>query len=190
MAIVAYECTSLTGGASGSLDYIDGSVINNGDIAFVKSNGKHYYYRANTSGTGTEDSPIIICPDANPGSIDWELGASNQMITITKTQADDPFTVTAAYLQAGVTIANTGASGALDLQLPAGVANYSLSCYIDSEQYLKCTADGTETFRYGANASAAGGYIRSNTIGTFWKIEWLGGEWVITALTNDLKYDE
>jgi len=187
MAIEAKVCTALTGGGADALDFIDGSTLNNGDIAYTKVNGKFYYHRCNTAGGLTEDSPIVIVPDTNPGSINWELAGSNQMITIAKTS---DFTVTAAYLQAGVMITNTGAAGAVNLTLPAGAADYSLECFVDAAQYLRCTANGSETFRYGTGTSAAGGYIRANTIGTHWKINWLGGEWVIKLYALTLKYDE
>ena len=187
MANIASEATGLIGGAATDLDFIDGSTITNGDFAFVKDSGKFYYYRANTSGGLSEDSPIVIVPDTNPGSINWELAGSNQMITIVKTAN---WNVSAAYLQAGVTITNTGDTGETIGTLPAGSVNDSLCCYIDANEYLRLSADGSETFRYGSDVSAAGGYIRTNEIGIFFKIEWLGGEWVITQLTGDLKYDE
>ena len=189
MATKAYECTALTGGAANALDFIDGSGINNGDIAFTKVNGTFYFHRANTSGGASEDSPLIIVPDTNPGSINWELASSNVPPQKVKTQADSPYSVSASDLTAGLMILNTGATGALNLSLPAGANNYQLMCYVAAAQYLRCTANGSEKFRYLSQQSAGGGYIRSNVVGTFWIIRWLNGEWVIKHLTGTLKYD-
>ena len=188
MATVAYHCNALTGGAANALDFIDGSTINNGDIAFTKVNGTFYFHEANTAGGASEDSPVVIVPDTNPGSINWEIAASNTLIT--KTQTTD-YNVTASDLQSGaICIDNNGAAGAVNLTLPAGVVNYKLSCYVATNQYLRCTADGTEKFRYAGQQSAAGGYIRTDVVGTFWTIQFLVDEWVISLLTNNLKYDE
>jgi hypothetical protein len=65
--------TALTGGAANALDYLDGNVLSDGDIALVSVAGVAYTYRLNASSSDSEAVPYIIAPDANPGTKRWEL---------------------------------------------------------------------------------------------------------------------
>lgn len=98
--------------------------------------------------------------------------------------------ITAAELVGDLTITNTGAGAAIALTLPAGASGYSCEFEVTAAQYLKVTAAGTETFGFYSSVGAAGGYIRSNVIGTRWRITWSGGRWTIHDLTGTLNYDE
>jgi hypothetical protein len=101
------------------------------------------------------------------------------------------YTLVATDLYGNQIFANTGASGAINFTLPAAVIGMKARFRITVAQYLKNTANGTDTFRYGSVSSAAGGYIRDNTIGSGWDIECVTtGEWVITLLGGAIKYDE
>ena len=98
--------------------------------------------------------------------------------------------MTAADLAGSITHTNTGAAAEVNFTLPAGVEGYTAAFAVTAAQYLRVTADGTETFRYLGSTSAAGGYIRSNVAGTGWTLKFLSGEWVISGLTGMLQYDE
>ena len=118
---------------------------------------------------------------------DWVLYHSKP-ITIAKTAAH---TITSTELRGHVTFTNTGAGGAIEFTLPAVSADYRVRFYVAANQYLKVTADGTEKFRWGTNQSAAGGYVRSSAIGTFWELSGASGtEWSITRIEGALKVDE
>ena len=68
-----YGATARTGGASGSLDSIDGTNLANGDGAYVIESANFFiYYLDATSGAGESD-PDIIAPDANGGNKRWLL---------------------------------------------------------------------------------------------------------------------
>jgi hypothetical protein len=70
-----YGATALTGGGSGALDNIDGSILGDGDGAFVidATNNITYVYTMDaTSGAGVS-SPDIIKPATNGGSMRWLL---------------------------------------------------------------------------------------------------------------------
>uniref|UniRef100_A0A6M3K9Q8 Uncharacterized protein n=1 Tax=viral metagenome TaxID=1070528 RepID=A0A6M3K9Q8_9ZZZZ len=74
--IIVYKKTARTGGGAGAVDGIDGATIVNGSFVFVfMSNRLYGPYIINTSGGGSENDPLILVPDANPGSIDFTLPA-------------------------------------------------------------------------------------------------------------------
>lgn len=98
--------------------------------------------------------------------------------------------IATSELTGNTVITNTGAAGAINLTLPAGAADYSISFIVTVAQYLRVTANGTEKFRYYSTQGAAGGYIRDNVIGTAWRIIWTGSDWAIVNLVGTLKYDE
>lgn len=97
--------------------------------------------------------------------------------------------LTAAELTGLKIITNTGAGGAIDLTLPAGTADYAIKAVVTVAQYLRFTANGTETIRFLATQSAAGGYVRSNVIGNMIELVWSGTEWVITGIGGAWTYD-
>lgn len=100
------------------------------------------------------------------------------------------YTVLAADLLSNTTFRNTGAGAEVNLTLPAGADSYRFKCIVTAAQYLRCTADGTEKFNYGGDLSAAGGYIRANTVGRAWECEWNGTDWVLTHINGTVNYDE
>ena len=100
------------------------------------------------------------------------------------------YTVLATELTGVYTFTNKGAAGAVEFTLPAGAANYKVAFYVAAAQYLKVTANGSEKFRYQGTQGAAGGYVRSNVVGTYFVLTWSGDDWVIHCLEGELKYDE
>lgn len=63
--------TSLTGGGTGALDAIDGSVLTVGDIAVGVSSNESFTYVLDGSGD-MESSPDVISPDTSAGSKRWK----------------------------------------------------------------------------------------------------------------------
>jgi hypothetical protein len=122
-----------------------------------------------------------------PG-VDAEWIVIQSFINVIAKTADA--TLTAAEMAGNVVATNTGAGGAVELTLPAGAANLALRVIVTVAQYLKITAAGTDKFRYGTVEGAAGGYVRSNVIGTSFMIVWSGANWCISDLVETLKYDE
>jgi hypothetical protein len=75
----------ISGGATGSLDGIDGALLADGDICIVApSSIAVYFYRLNASSGASESSPDIISPDANAGTKRWILTniVTDQLFTI------------------------------------------------------------------------------------------------------------
>jgi hypothetical protein len=70
---IYYSKTTLTGGAATALDYIDGSLLVDGDFAYVTVAGVVYTYKLNASSGAAESSPNIISPDTNAGTKRWIL---------------------------------------------------------------------------------------------------------------------
>jgi hypothetical protein len=72
MAVNFYPATSTTGGATGSLDSINGDLLNDGDAAVVESEtkGALFYVLDATSGAA-ESGDDVIAPDLNPGTKRW-----------------------------------------------------------------------------------------------------------------------
>ena len=119
-------------------------------------------------------------------STDATGGNPAQSYLVAKT-AD--YTVTHMDLFSGITFTNTGAAGAVNFTLPAGVNGYKASFAVTVAQYLKFTANGTEKFRYLGTQGAAGGYVRINIIGRMAIVEWLGSEWGL-SLVGEWNYDQ
>ena len=71
-AINFYPATSTTGGATGSLDSINGDLLNDGDIGIVgnETKGEIVYFLDATSGAA-ESGDDVIAPDTNPGTKRW-----------------------------------------------------------------------------------------------------------------------
>ena len=65
----------LTGGGAGNpdLDYFDGDLLADGDIAFVQSSSALYVYWLDDDSAAAESSPNVISPDTNPGNKRWLL---------------------------------------------------------------------------------------------------------------------
>ena len=95
-------------------------------------------------------------------------------------------------LAGGTVITNTGAAGAVTLTLPAATAGYAVKrVQITVAQYLRLSANGTDVFRCGSITGAAGGYIRSNSIGSGFSLTCtITGIWDIHDLTPPVGMDE
>jgi len=70
-----YPAIALTGGADGALDAFDGSILKDGDSAYVDipATQKHYTYTLDADSGATENSPLVISPDSNAGLKRWIL---------------------------------------------------------------------------------------------------------------------
>lgn len=73
MANNVYAATALTGGAEQALDALDGSILANGDIAFVTTSLAVYCYTLDADSAVAESSPDVIAPDTNAGDKRWIL---------------------------------------------------------------------------------------------------------------------
>lgn len=78
MSSFIYAATSLTGGAAGALDKIDGVDLADGDGAIVIVPGDScYFYILDVDSAEVESSPAIIKPDMNSGDKRWiQIGVS------------------------------------------------------------------------------------------------------------------
>lgn len=68
-----WDIGALTGGGATALDYLDGLLLTDGDIAHAFVSGVLYFYKLNGSSSAAENSPLIIAPKTNPGTKRWEL---------------------------------------------------------------------------------------------------------------------
>jgi hypothetical protein len=73
MAVKLYGAYSLTGGGTGALDKINGSILNDNDLAMVfhATDNRLYIYRLDADSGAAEDTPIIIKPDTTAGNKRW-----------------------------------------------------------------------------------------------------------------------
>lgn len=77
MPVNYYAAAVLIGGGESALDAIDGSILNEGDLATViTSDGSYNYILDATSGLA-ESSPHVIAPDTNPSTKRWILVSGN-----------------------------------------------------------------------------------------------------------------
>ncbi len=94
------------------------------------------------------------------------------------------------YVNNIMTFTNTAAGGAMEFVLPVAYLGAKVKAIVNAAQYLKITAGGTNTIRFLATQTAAGGYIRSNVVGNVVELEATGTtEWVITGIGGAWTYD-
>lgn len=138
---------------------------------------------------GVLDTKILVgnASSVSAYTADDTLTASD-MIGMTKTIGDPGGDETLTLAYGEKIISNTGAAGAVNLDLPAGATGLSFLVVVTVAQYLKFTADGTEKFRFGASTSAAGGYIRSNEVGNVFRVVWSGTDWNVIPMSDLIIY--
>uniref|UniRef100_A0A6H1Z6W1 Uncharacterized protein n=1 Tax=viral metagenome TaxID=1070528 RepID=A0A6H1Z6W1_9ZZZZ len=140
---------------------------------------------SDTAYAASWDGVTTIGPSKN--AVYDKLETMGGPVLITETTA--AHTAAATELYKGTTYTSSYA-GETIITLPAGASGYGFTGVVTVAQYLQFLANGTETFRFLATQSAAGGYIRSNVVGNTVEIEWSGSEWVITGLGGAWTYDE
>jgi len=82
MAVKIFGCADLIGGGIGSLDAIDGSLLADGDTAFVKQETLIYWYHLNATSGASESSPWVIAPDTNAGTKRWVFLTADGMMRL------------------------------------------------------------------------------------------------------------
>ena len=84
MSNVGYFFTDFIGGtAKVCLDSLDGALLLNGDMAFVKKANNVYIYTLDAGSAVAESSPNIVAPDTNAGNKRWVLQGLKGYITET-----------------------------------------------------------------------------------------------------------
>ena len=114
-----------------------------------------------------------------------ELGAGAELTIVAKTSSD---TLSASDMVRNI-FSNIGATGDIQLTLPSGVNSYEAWFYVAEAHYLRVDAQGADVFRYGSGVGSAAGYVRSNVVGTLWRVIFVDGSYVVTNLNGLLKYD-
>ena len=85
---------------------------------------------------------------------------------------------------------NTGATANVVWSLPAGTEGDILNIAVTDAYYIRINANGTEQFRINTDQSDEGGYVRSNSVGSTIRFEFLNGEWIMTRYTGIWTFDE
>jgi len=98
------------------------------------------------------------------------------------------YAVDAADLYGMRTLANTGASGAVNFTLPAGQDGMGFGFMITAAQTMTFTANGTEKFQIGETLGSAGGTIDNNLVGVSGRFAWNGSAWQLTSLVGWINY--
>jgi len=142
-------------------------------------------------GTTTYISLVNTCTSTGTSGFDsFNLTEISSPLELISPQAAS-ISAVANQLTGNYVFTNTGAAGAVIVTLPAGgVNNYSAEFEVAAGQYLEALASGSDTFKYYQTSGAAGGYVRSNVIGTRWKVTWNGSAWSIHDLVGALNYDQ
>ena len=71
--VIYWSKTALTGGAAGALDSIDGTALQDGEVAHVWVSNVLYIYILDVDSAAAESSPAIIAPATNAGDKRWIL---------------------------------------------------------------------------------------------------------------------
>jgi hypothetical protein len=140
MAYKAWGAVELLGGVDGTLDNIDGDFLTVGDIAFVITSSKSYFYELDNSGDAAS-SPSVIAPVSNAGSKRWKQRdpySSSGLFELTDPNADriyfwDDSAGVAAWLVANNGLSITGTN------LNVNVDDSSIEINSDT---LRIKADG------------------------------------------------
>lgn len=156
--------------------------------------GSGVWVSSNDTTTGYLNGKLVagnraVFTENNNGSNETLTVAMKDDSTLTKTQANSPYTVLSANLHGDVIHDNSGASGECIFQLPAGAAGAIFKGEVKASQYLQVKANGSETIRYLGSVSAAGGYVRSNGIGKTISMRWNGSQWVIFEINGSWQMD-
>ncbi len=130
-----YGFTALTGGGSGALDAIDGTALQNQDMAVGVVGGISYTYYLNSTSGVSESSPLVIVPDTNPGTKRWVRGSITNDYTVDALSYGETFTratIEAAAVSIGTTNLTT-------LLLRPGT--WVISSNLDLSAYTNITLD-------------------------------------------------
>ena len=97
----------------------------------------------------------------------------------------------ASHASSGRVIHNASASGDIEITLPAMAGKGSFFVvFVGSAHYLRITANAADKIRNGATASASGGYIRSNTVGSAMLLVGTGtSDWSVIGPTGTWTID-
>lgn len=190
MTTTYYTATGISGGGADDLDFIDGVNLADGDRAFVTDDNKSYLYILDYYSGEDEDAPYIIEPDTNADDKRWILQPPATVRMYSKTQAASPVTLTAALVDGITILANTGATAEVVFNLPAGADGMRFRAEVVAAYYVRLVADGTETIQYAGISTAAGGYVRSATAGSYIEGHWNGVGWTVTAIIGPWQYDQ
>jgi hypothetical protein len=68
---VYYYAYGLTGNTQGTLDYLNGNNLIDGEIAFAHYGDEFYVYKLNAYSGASENVPYVISPDTNAGIKRW-----------------------------------------------------------------------------------------------------------------------
>lgn len=190
MTTTYYTAKGVSGSAADDLDFIDGDGLIDGDRAFVDDGGRFYFYVLDDDSAIAEDVPYIVSPDTNAGDKRWILQPPPAFRMWAKTQISSPVTLTKAYLDGTTVLTNSGATGEVIFNLPAGADGMVFHAEVAAAQYLRVKAIGSEVISYAGTDTAAGGYIRSSTIGAVISGRHNGSKWVVTSIAGPWKYDQ
>lgn len=162
-AINAYGATALTGGTSGCLDAIDGSDLNDGDVAFVVYGGNLYTFVLDVDSAAVESSPLIIAPDSNGGDKRWLLQdygvgtltadsatpAVSSRKKIFKTANVNPTTITAltgGFTGQRIVVIINDAVTTIDFSGTTLKGNAGVDWSPGSGDWMECIFDGTNWY--------------------------------------------
>ncbi|MFH2073801.1 MAG: hypothetical protein ABIJ57_00445 [Pseudomonadota bacterium] len=123
-----YKKHAKTGGTSDALDGIDGNTLHDGDICFVLADDMVYWYENDADGSLSEDDPLVIVPDANPGTNSWLLKGTMERFHVYNCPTTT--TLSGATLQNSF-IGNYGAKSEVTYTLASAVKGMSFNISLD-----------------------------------------------------------
>ena len=184
----AYYRTGLTGGSTIDLDQIAYTSLADGDIGFVITGNKIYYYRFDASSSAIENSPSIITPDLAGEALGrWIYQSTKMKEIIDKT---DNAILTIEELNSQYTITNNDAIKAIILTWPTLANGQEAIFYVEDNQYLQIKASAITKIRIGEIETETGGYIRSNIVGNWVILKVINDTIIVTGSNGIWKYDK
>jgi hypothetical protein len=169
--------------------YNSGSNTGSTDVGTKYTYGSYNSAVGDTAGTSVAYGVYGTASGADTNWAGWFNGNVNVVGTLSGNK--DVLVVANGAVDAEVTDSsktyyNTGAS---TVTLPAVADGVKYRFVVQNASYLQITADGSEKIRYKASETAAGGYIRSQTVGDIVEMIGINGEWYINSLEGTWTYD-
>jgi len=163
-----FGAISLTGGAAGALDAINGADLSDKDGAVVITPTEIYHYTLDADSGAAEDPPRVIAPDTNPGDKRWLLRRDSAGAVFDGSRGANQSIPQSTWTKITFTAENFDDDGVFNLAdskfiaSTAGKYAFSFTASMETTTSVRVLMalykNGVEIFRGADGASTSGGY--------------------------------
>lgn len=136
-------------------------------------------------------SAWVLKFNSNDFSVSSGVVSKKLPTVVTVTEASSPYAITAAKMRGNTIFTITGATAAVELDLPTAEAGLEALFHCTVAQYLKVKANTGDYICYDNTLSGSAGYVRTNVQYRYFRLEALNSNlWLITFLSGPLLMDK